>query len=153
MVEWLNANIAYWHWIVIGLLLSCLEIFVPSFVMLWFGIAAILVGLIILVIPMSFTFQLLIWIAISVGLLVFWHKKISPRMKNETLAGLSREAIIGKDGIVLDYSSEQGRGKMRFSAPVLGNDEWEILSEETIQAGDRVKVTDLSGNTLIVKPK
>jgi inner membrane protein len=153
MVEWLNANIAYWHWIVFGLLLAGLEIFVPSFVILWFGVSAIVIGLLLLLMNISVTVQLLIWAILSVVFLALWHKLVSPRMHDKTMAGLSREAIVGKVGTVLDYSIENGRGCLRFPAPILGNDEWELLSEEKLVSGDRVIVADVSGNTLIVRLK
>ena len=153
MLDWLNSHIAYWHWIVFGLLLAGLEIFVPSFVMLWFGLSALAVGLLMLGTSFSITLQLLIWIVLSVVFLGLWHKLVSPRMQNKTMAGLSREAIVGKVGTVLEYSPEQSRGNLRFPAPVLGNDEWEILSEDNLKSGDRVVVSDLSGNTLVVRLK
>ena len=46
MVEWLDANILYWHWIVFGILLAGAEIFAPSFFLLWLGVSGVLVGLI-----------------------------------------------------------------------------------------------------------
>ncbi len=152
-MEWLNSHVAYWHWIVLGLVLASLEIFVPSFVILWFGVSAIVVGLLLLMTGISVTAQVLIWAVLSFLCVAAWHKLVSPRMKDKTLAGLSREAILGKVGTVLEYSVEQGRGTMRFPAPVLGNDEWEILSHDALQSGDRVTVKDVSGNTLIVQLK
>ncbi|MEJ2418991.1 MAG: NfeD family protein [Exilibacterium sp.] len=149
-MEWLNGEIAYWHWIVVGLLLAALEIFVPSFVILWFGLAAIVVGLIMAVTSLSFTFQLLIWVILSVLFAYLWHKIISPKILNKTFAGMSREAIIGQTGTVLNYNALQSRGMLRFSAPLLGNDEWEFIFEGELQSGDRVTVIDVSGNTLIV---
>ena len=153
MVEWLNTYAAYWHWIVFGLMLAGLEIFAPGFVIIWFGAAAIIVGLLLLVVKLTFTLQLLLWAVLSVALLALWHWLVSPRMRDKTLAGLSREAILGKVGTVLEYSSEYGRGSLRFPAPVLGNDEWEILSEDPLNSGDRVIVKDVSGNTLVVRLK
>ena len=43
------------------------------------------------------------------------------------------------------------RGKVRFPAPVLGSDEWLIISQDELVVGDRVSVKDLSGNALIVE--
>jgi len=40
---------------------------------------------------------------------------------------------------------------LRFPAPLLGSDEWLIISQDDLTAGDRVSVIDLSGNSLIVK--
>ncbi|MGH1487136.1 MAG: NfeD family protein [Cellvibrionaceae bacterium] len=152
MIEWLDGNVLYWHWIVFGLLLITLELFAPVFVMLWLGLAAIIIGIIDLVIPLSFSIQLVIWAILSTVFLFLWHKYISPKMTNQTLAGLSREAIIGQIGMVVFYSEEQGRGKLKFPAPIVGNDEWEfIYSGDPLNNGDKVQVADISGNSLIVK--
>ena len=39
---------------------------------------------------------------------------------------------------------------MRFTTPLLGAEEWPFICEQKVAAGDRVAVTDISGNTLIV---
>ena len=151
MLEWLGSNVAYWHWIVLGLILISFELFAPVFVLLWLGTAAIAVGAIMTIIPLSTPAQLIIWIFLSMGSVFFWHIFMSPRMKDKTLAGLSREAMIGQVGMVTFYSQDQGRGKLKFPAPVVGNDEWEFIHSETLANGDKVQVIDLSGNSLLVK--
>lgn len=153
MIEWLNAHIAYWHWIVLGLILAGMEIFLPSFFVLWFGAAAICVGLVIALVPIGLTAQLLLWIVLSVVFVVLWHKFVSPRMRDRTLAGMSREAIIGQSGIVVRHSAESGRGLLKFSAPILGSEDWDFICEGKLASGDRVIVTEVSGNSLIVRPK
>ncbi len=45
------------------------------------------------------------------------------------------------------------KGRLRFPAPVVGNDEWGFRSEDEFTAGDRAIVTDISGNDLIVRKK
>ncbi|PKM12244.1 MAG: hypothetical protein CVV13_06080 [Gammaproteobacteria bacterium HGW-Gammaproteobacteria-3] len=151
MLEWLNAHIAYWHWIVLGLILATGEMLLPSFVMLWFGISAIVVGLLVALLPLSFTLQLLIWVILSLFVVFGWFKWISPRMKNRTLSGMAKEAILGQIGTVIEYNSVQaGRGTLRFPAPVLGDDEWQFICDQTVEIGSRVVVRDISGNTLIV---
>jgi len=151
MIEWLDTNIVYWHWIVFGLALITIELFAPVFVMLWLGLAAIIVGLLSLVISLSFSTELVVWAGLSTAFLLLWHRFISPKMSNQTLAGLSREAIISQIGMVISYSEQQGRGKLKFPAPVVGNDEWEFIYSGSLQNGDKVQVTDISGNSLIVK--
>ena len=41
----LDYIIEYWHWIVLGIVLMLSEIFIGSFFILWFGAAAVVVGL------------------------------------------------------------------------------------------------------------
>ncbi|WP_373077907.1 NfeD family protein [Zhongshania sp.] len=150
-MEWLDANIAYWHWMVFGLLLVATEIFIPVFVMIWFGASAIAVGLILAVVDMSLTVQVLIWLTLSVLDLVVWFKFIHPKMKNRTLSGMSREQVIGQEGMVIRLGPEIEQGTMRFSIPVLGSDEWQFICRDQITVGERVTVEEISGNTLVVR--
>ncbi|WP_373090634.1 NfeD family protein [Zhongshania sp.] len=150
-MEWLDANIAYWHWMVLGLLLVATELFIPVFVMIWFGASAIAVGLMLLVVDLSVVVQMLFWLSLSVLDLVVWFKFIHPKMKNKTLSGMSREQVIGQEGMVIRLGPEIEQGTIRFSIPVLGSDEWQFICREHVTVGDRLVVEDISGNTLIVR--
>ena len=142
----------YWHWIVFGIALMLSEIFIGSFFIIWFGAAAIVVGLLLLPLPnMSGTAQLILWAISSASFALAWFKLIKPLNIDKTKAGLSQEALLGEVGQVLQVPSGDKRGKVRFPAPVLGSDEWLIISHEAVSIGDRVSVVDLSGNALIVK--
>ena len=59
----------WWHWLVFGLLLVVAELAIPSFFIIWFGVAAILVGLSLLGVTLSFTAQLFSFTALSLALL------------------------------------------------------------------------------------
>ena len=150
MIEWLDTNILYWHWIVAGFILIAIELIVPVFVLLWLGVSAIVVGILSLLLPTGFSLEILIWAVLSAIFLLLWHKYMSPRFINRTLAGLTKEAIIGQIGMVIRYSEQQERGMLKFPAPVAGNDEWEFIFSGTLQNGDKVRVSDISGNSLIV---
>jgi len=67
---------------------------------------------------------------------------------------MAREGMIGQTGTVIEYNSvHEGRGKLRFPAPILGNDEWQFICTDPIEVGRRVIVREFSGNTLIVSAK
>ena len=154
MIEWFNTNIAYWHWLIFGLCLALAEIMLVSFVALWFGLAAIIVGLLLWAVPFSFTLQLLTWIILSIFIIFAWFKWVSPHFKNKTFSGMAREGMLGQIGTVIEYNSvHEGRGTMRFPAPILGNDEWQFICTENVALGGRVIVREFSGNTLIVSAK
>lgn len=153
-MEWLNANIAYWHWLIFGLSLALAEILLVSFVALWFGVSAIIVGLLLWIVPFSFTVQLMLWIILSIIIVFSWFKWVSPHLKNKTFSGMAREGMIGQTGTVIEYNSvHEGRGTLRFPAPILGNDEWQFICTDTVEIGDRVMVREFSGNALIVSAK
>lgn len=145
----------YWMWIAFGMILAILEIFVPNFVIIWFGLSAVVVGLVMLLHPLSLTAQLLLWALGSAFWVAVWFLWVKPRMADRTTAGQAREAILGAVGTVIDPPREAHRGKIRFPAPVLGSDEWSCIAEgeEPLAVGDRAVVIELAGNTVIVQRK
>lgn len=141
----------YWHWIVLGVILAGLEIIAPSFFLLLAGFGAVTVGLVLAVFPsMSLEWQLFIWLLSTSLYMAFWFKVMRPRQIDKTKAGLSLESIQGQIGLVLEKPEAERRGKLRFSVPVMGSDEWAFLSDDDVAVGDRVRVKDISGNTLVV---
>lgn len=148
----MNFALLYWHWIVFGIALMLTEIFLGSFFIFWFGAAAVVVGLLMLALPeMSSIAQIIIWAISSTAFAFAWFKVIKPLNTDKTKAGLSRESLLGEIGQVLRAPNGEKRGKVRFPAPVLGSDEWLIISHDELDIGDRVSVKDLSGNALIVE--
>ena len=130
------------------------EMLLPSFTLLWFGLAAMLTGLLLLIMPdLSLTIQLLFWAAASIVFTVLWFKLFKPTMTDKTKAGISKEAVTGETGIVNKAPHDEIRGTVRFSMPLLGADEWEFICGQECQVGDRVEVVDVSGNTLVVNLK
>ena len=147
-------DLAYWHWLVLGIVLVAAEIFLPSFTILWFGLGAIVVGLIKALAPgLSLSVELVIWILSSCLFTLLWFKYFKPKMVDRTTAGISREAVIGETGHVIRKPIDEQRGMVRFATPVLGSDEWEFLCHQPVEVGDRVFIAEISGNTLVVNKK
>jgi len=143
----------YWHWLVLGIVLVIVEAFVPSFTIFWFGLGAALVGASLWIgLPLGLTGQILLWAVASSVFCAIWFLIIKPRMRDKTTAGIAREALLGQVGQVIREPGPETLGWVRFSTPLLGDDEWPIRSEEPVKLGDRVKVMDISGNTLTVTP-
>lgn len=143
----------YWQWLVFGLLLMLCEIFVPSFTLLWFGAGAALVGGLLWLSPeLSMAMQFTLWALISVVLAALWFRFLKPMAVDRTRAGLSKEQIVGETAMVLVTPQGEQRGRVRFTKPVLGSDEWPMICEEPVNAGDRVSVIDVLGNAVVVKP-
>ncbi len=142
-----------WHWFALGILLILSELILPAFAALWFGIAAVIVSILYWLFPsMSFTFQIVCWIVLSIICTVVWFKFVKPLSTDKTKAGLSREATIGQIGMVIQTGLHHEQILVRFPMPVLGSDEWNCRSLSPVQVGDRVRVTDILGNDLVVQP-
>ena len=140
-----------WHWLVLGFVLLIIEMFVPTFASLWFGGAAIIVAALAWLLPISVSMQIIIWLVLSAIFLVAWFKFIKPLSVDRTKAGLGGSVIIGETGMIIVAPQLERAGVVRFSVPIVGAAEWMCrTSGEQVAVGDRVIVTDIVGNELIV---
>jgi len=147
LVEFLSVNLLWWHWIVLGLILSVSEIFMPLFIILWFGLAAIIVGVIDLGFGTLFITEFFIWIVLSVVFLILWFQFFKP--KTVSKSGQS-DFKLGTKGIVTQKIEPHKRGKVRFDAPVLGSSEWIAISDKEIEVGKPIYIVDINGQLLKV---
>lgn len=140
-----------WHWLVLGFVLLIVEMFVPTFASLWFGAAAIIVAALLWLIPIPVSVQIIIWLVLSAIFLLAWFKFIKPLSVDRTKAGLGGSVIIGETGMIIVAPQLERAGVVRFSVPIVGAAEWMCrTSGEQVAVGDRVIVTDIVGNELIV---
>ncbi|HIP02454.1 MAG TPA: NfeD family protein [Campylobacterales bacterium] len=148
MVEFLSSNLIWWHWIVLGLILVVSEIFAPLFIVLWFGLSAIIVGLVDLVFATSFMSELFLWIVLSVVFLALWFMFF----KDKTISKSGQsDFTLATKGIVTQEIKNHEKGKVRFDSPVLGSSEWFAVSEEEIEVGTPIHIVDVKGQLLKVK--
>lgn len=145
-------QVLYWYWLVFGMILVLLELAVPSFTILWFGLGALIVGGLLLLAPgLGLSWQILVWILASTAFAVFWFRVLKPRMTDRTNSGISREAVLGETAMVTRLPEGERRGEIRFPVPMLGSDTWPFICTDKVVIGDRVVVQEISGNTLLVK--
>ncbi|MGP5550834.1 NfeD family protein [Psychrobacter namhaensis] len=140
-----------WHWLVLGFVLLIVEMFVPTFASLWFGAAAIIVAALTWLLPIELSVQIVIWLVLSAVFLVVWFKFIKPLSVDRTKAGLGGSVIVGETGMIVLQPQPDRAGVVRFSVPIVGAAEWMCRTRgEVVAVGDRVVVTDIVGNELIV---
>lgn len=142
-----------WHWLILGLLLIILELFLTSFVSLSIGLSAMVVALLSWLLPLNWFVWLIVWLALSVIFTVIGFKFIKPYLKNRTTAGTGLGVIVGQTGMIVVSPQHNNLGKIRFSVPVFGSDEWSCRSRQSfsLQVGERVVVVDVIGNELLVE--
>ncbi len=148
MLELLNNNVLWWHWIVIGLLLLGMEMMTGTFVLLGLGIAAILVGVIYLLFSISFNTGLLLWLFFSVVAIGAWFRWF--RTKPVSQSGQSNYRL-DTLGTVMEQITPHQRGKVAFDTPVLGNSSWPTTAKTEIPKGSRVKIVQVNGQLIEVK--
>ena len=134
----------------LGLCLSIAELAVPAFFIIWFGIGAIGVGLLLLIFPtLSVATQLIVWAVVSSILVGVWFRYLRPR--TVTAVGTSAANVIGEVGILVSDLGPNSRGQVRFQKPVLGSDLWECYADTNLKAGDRVRIAAVEGNFIKVE--
>jgi membrane protein implicated in regulation of membrane protease activity len=142
-------ELAWWHWAVGGIVLVLAELAVPSFVLIWFGLGALVVALAVAVGDIGLTAQLVIWLIVSISLVAGWFRIFKPNM-HKTKIGMADANVVGEVGMLVRAVAPFEKGEVRFQKPILGADVWECIADEAIKSGERVRVLDVEGSFLKV---
>ncbi|WIM06220.1 MAG: NfeD family protein [Candidatus Nitricoxidivorans perseverans] len=139
----------WWHWAVAGIVLILAELAVPAFVLVWFGLGALLVALVVALAAIGLTAQLAVWLVVSLAFVALWFKVFKPE-SHKTRIGMSDSDVTGEIGLLARDVAPFEKGEVRFQKPILGTDSWPCIADEAIKAGERVKVVDVEGSFLKV---
>jgi hypothetical protein len=140
----------WWHWAVGGVVLILAELALPAFVLVWFGLGALVMTAVLLLVPaLGLTAQLAIWLVVSLALTGFWFKVFKPG-QHKTRIGMSDSDVVGEIGVLTRDVAPFARGEVRFQKPLVGADIWPCIADEEIKVGERVKVLEVEGSILKV---
>ena len=145
-MEWLESA-SYWHWWVLGVVLVILEVFSPAAFFLWMGVAAGVVGLVLLAVPeLSWQYQILLFSGFSIASIVLWRSvlKRHPTRTDQPMLNRRGEQYVGRV-FTLGEPVVNGLGKIRVD-----DSTWKISGEDCA-AGTQVKVVGVDGVVLIVE--
>jgi membrane protein implicated in regulation of membrane protease activity len=142
-------ELAWWHWAVGGIALIVAELAVPAFVLIWFGLGALVVALAMALLNLGMTAQLTLWLVVSLAMVLGWFKVFKPNM-HKTRIGMADANVVGEIGMLVRAVAPFEKGEVRFQKPILGSDVWECIADEAIKSGERVKVLDVEGSFLKV---
>ena len=150
MVEFFTQYITWWHWVVLGIFFIILEMATGTFIVLGFGIAAVLVGLLDLVLDMNFLIQLTLWIILSIVIIAvsFKYFKGQPTVSNTGQSNYGFDTL----GTVTTAIAPHQRGKVHFDTPVLGNSTWSATADQTLKVNTRVTIKEVQGQLISVIP-
>lgn len=139
----------WWHWAVGGIVLILAELALPAFVLVWFGLGALVLALVTAAVALGITAQLAVWIVVSLALTAFWFKVFKPS-QHKTRVGMSDSDVVGEIGVLTHDVAPFARGEVRFQKPLVGADVWPCIADEEIKAGERVRVLEVEGSLLKV---
>lgn len=146
MLGWF-ASLGGWAWIVLGLVLVGSEMLAPGVFLLWFGIAALLTGIVVGLTGVAWQGALLVFAVLAVAS-VLAGRAITRRRGDEpdAASGLNDRGrqLIGKV-FKLEATMAGGEGRIR-----VGDSSWRITGPELL-AGTEIRVVRVEGATLVVE--
>lgn len=139
----------WWVWVVAGLLLVGLEVFTPGFIVMWFGIAAMISA-----VPVylgASTKVIVVTYTVSLLLLTVFGRRITLNLftKDRVDIKTNTDSLIGRAGVVTTgMHPAQPVGRVRVNS-----ESWSAVSDggDAIAEGENVVVQGVEGVKLIVK--
>jgi inner membrane protein len=139
--------VEFWHWWALGGMLAIVEVFAPGFMFLWIGIAAGLVGCLLLVWPgLGLPGQIVAFAILSVASVIAWRRvqKAHPILTDEPNLNRRGAQYVGQRGALV-APIVHGRGRIE-----LADGSWPVTGPE-LPAGTNVEVTGADGTLLQVR--
>jgi membrane protein implicated in regulation of membrane protease activity len=140
----------HWHWLAFGLALLAVELLGTAGYFLWIGLSAMLIGILMTFIPMSWQLQ---WVAFATFSLVtawlWWRKQLNNDRASDKARDLNQKdkQLIG---VVLTLEEDVIVGKNRVR---IGDTTWSAISDKALKQGTVVTITEMNGITLTLKEK
>ena len=145
---WLLEPIMFWHWWALAGALVIVEMFAPGVMFLWLGVAAGLVGVLLLLWPgLALTGQILVFAALSVASVLGWrcYQQAHPVVTDQPNLNRRGGGCIGQRAALV-APIVNGRGRIR-----LGDSSWPAVGPD-LPAGATVEVVGADGTLLQVRP-
>ena len=141
-------HLQWWHWWIAAAALGIAEALVPGAVFIWFAAGAAVVGALLLVVPLPWWLQLVLFGGLSIAALATWrrYKMQHPEGSEQPQLNLRSSQYVGQV-VVLSEPIVQGYGRAR-----VGDGYWKVRGPE-LPAGTEVRVTSAEGTLLVVEPR
>jgi membrane protein implicated in regulation of membrane protease activity len=140
------STLGTWNWLVFGLLLMGLELMLPGVFLFWVGLAALLVGLLSVVVAPPWQLQLLMFAVFAAAAVPVWRRVArsnSGVSNSNPFLNKRAEAMIGRV-FTLEKPIIDGAGTVRIDDTI-----WRVAGPDT-PAGSRVKIVHADGASLTV---
>jgi membrane protein implicated in regulation of membrane protease activity len=150
MLERLFAELGPWNWVVLGLILMIFEVAAPGIFLLWFGVAALIVGAVAILfgeaLGLGWQIQVILFLVLSVIAVFIGRRLIGATdvVSDEPLLNMRGEQLIGQV-VTLEEATVNGRGRAR-----VGDSLWRVTGPD-LAAGTRVRITGIDHGTLVIE--
>ena len=140
-------NLGAWNWFFLGVVLFVLETILPGVYLLWFGMAAGIVGVIALTITLSWQLQVIAFGLIAMATVVAVRRFARPDMVASDEPSLNErgQQYVGRI-VTIEDAIANGRGRVR-----VGDTVWSAEGPD-LPKGARATVKAVRGTVLLVEP-
>ena len=136
-------------WLSLGGLLLAAEMLGGNGYLLWSGVAAIVTGLLIWLLPLGWEWQGAMFAALTLVATWLWWRWLSGRIKRqpraESLLNQRGQQLVGQR-LTLEMPLVNGRGHIR-----VGDSSWPVIADGDLPAGAAVEVIAVEGITLRIR--
>lgn len=138
-------ELLYWHWLVVAMVLLILEVVAPGAFFVWLGVAAAVVGVLMLILPLSWPFQYVLFCLLSVGSIIAWRAYKNSHPDEEAYPTLNQRgrSLVGRR-FTLAEAIVNERGRVNVDDSI-----WKVRGPD-VPAGTVVVVKEVDGTMLIV---
>lgn len=140
------ANLGPWAWILLGLVLIGLELAAPGVFFLWFGLAALLTGVLDGAFGLSWQAAFLAFALLGVGFVMLGRLVTGGRETDASPNALNRRGheLVGR-AFLLESPIVDGSGRVRVD-----DSSWRVIGPDA-PIGSSVRVVRVEGATLVVE--
>jgi membrane protein implicated in regulation of membrane protease activity len=145
LVESTISALGSWSWFVLGLILLGLEILAPGTIFLWFGLSALVVGVVSLVFDFAWQIDVALFLVLSLASLLVGRRLMRGLASEKGDPGLNQRGsrYIGRE-FTLVAPLNEGAGNLSIDDTI-----WRITGPD-MPAGTRVRVERIEGAHLVV---
>jgi len=136
---------AWLIWFLIGIGLAFLELLMPGFVVIFMGIGCLIVAGMLLILPLTVTQQVLLFIVATIASIVLlrkWLMKIFMGLSSSQSEVVFDDFPKGAHVKVVQNISPQANGRIQFRGTF-----WDAAADEEINKGETVEIVRYAGNS------
>jgi membrane protein implicated in regulation of membrane protease activity len=140
------STLGTWNWLIFGFIVMALELIAPGVFLFWFGLAALLVGLLSFVLHPSWQAQFLMFAVFAAAAVPVWRRLAwgqNAASKTNPFLNRRAEALVGRE-FTLEKPIIDGSGTVR-----IGDTIWRVAGPDA-PAGSRVRIVQAEGANLTV---
>ncbi len=139
-------SLGEWNWLILAAVLFVLELLAPGVFLIWFGVAAAIVGIIAFATDLAWQGQVLLFVLLALVLVVLARTYLRERglATENPLLNKRAQQLVGRT-FELAVPIVNGRGKVR-----VGDSLWKVEGPDLPQ-GEKVKVVAAKGTRLVVE--